>query len=83
MSNKAEKEPGFEESLKRLESLVEAMEEGEVPLADLVEKFEEGTKLIQSCEVRLQAAELKIEKLRESQEGSELEALGPESGDES
>lgn len=47
----------------RLESLIEAMESGDTPLAELVEKFEEGTKLLKVCRDQLNRAELKIEQL--------------------
>ena len=55
--------PTFEEASARLEELIEAMESGETPLADLVAKFEEGSKLLNICQKQLKAAELKIEKL--------------------
>ncbi|TVP75107.1 MAG: exodeoxyribonuclease VII small subunit [Puniceicoccaceae bacterium] len=55
--------PSFEASLERLESLIEAMENGDIPLADLVAKFEEGSKLLKSCQSQLKQAELKIEQL--------------------
>ncbi len=53
----------FEASLERLESLIEAMENGDIPLADLVAKFEEGSKLLKTCQSQLKQAELKIEQL--------------------
>ena len=62
--SEVEKEPAFEEALERLEHLVEAMENGDTPLAELVAKFEEGDKLMRVCEKRLSEAELKIEKLK-------------------
>jgi exodeoxyribonuclease VII small subunit len=63
MSGK-KKEPSFELALDQLEALVREMESGEVPLADMVAKFEQGTKLIKTCEERLRKAELTIENLR-------------------
>ncbi len=54
----------FEAALTKLETIVDSMESGEVPLADLLAKYEEGTKLLKVCEVRLKDAELKIEKLK-------------------
>ena len=39
------------------------MEDGETPLADLVAKFEEGSKLLKVCQDKLKEAELKIEQL--------------------
>jgi exodeoxyribonuclease VII small subunit len=71
-------EPTFEEALEKLEALVASMESGEVPLATLVEKFEEGSKLVKTCEERLKQAELKIEKLRQDNEKVVLEAFAPD-----
>jgi exodeoxyribonuclease VII small subunit len=71
-------EPTFEEALEKLEALVASMESGEVPLATLVEKFEEGSKLVKTCEERLKQAELKIEKLRQENEKVVLEAFTPD-----
>ena len=59
------KSVSFEEALEKLESLVSSMESGDIPLATLVEKFEEGSNLVKLCEERLKQAELKISKLRE------------------
>ncbi len=60
----------FESALTRLESLVDAMEQGEIPLAELLAKYEEGTKLLRNCETRLKDAELKLEKLKRQKDGS-------------
>ena len=54
----------FETALTKLETIVESMESGEVPLAELLAKFEEGNKLLKLCEARLKEAELKIARLR-------------------
>ena len=55
--------PTFEKSVERLEGLIQAMESGDTPLADLVDKFEEGSKLLNHCQAQLKEAELKIEQL--------------------
>ena len=60
----------FEDALVKLETIVESMESGDVPLADLLAKFEEGTKLLNICESRLKDAELKIELLKKQKDGS-------------
>ena len=62
-------ELSFEDALTRLETIVESMESGEVPLADLLAKFEEGNKLLRHCEGRLKEAELKIEQLKKERDG--------------
>lgn len=77
MSSK-KKEPTFEEALKNLEALVTSMESGDVALATLVEKFEEGSKLVKTCEERLKQAELKIEKLRQDSREVALEPFAPD-----
>jgi exodeoxyribonuclease VII small subunit len=59
----------FETALGKLESIVEAMESGDVPLAELLAKFEEGSKLLKVCEARLKDAELKIEQLKKQKDG--------------
>jgi exodeoxyribonuclease VII small subunit len=59
----------FETALTKLEAIVESMETGEVPLADLLAKFEEGNKLLKHCEGRLKEAELKIEQLKKERDG--------------
>jgi exodeoxyribonuclease VII small subunit len=53
----------FEDALERLESMIESMESGDTPLADLVAKFEEGSTLLKVCQTKLKEAELKIEQL--------------------
>ena len=70
----------FEDALERLESLIESMEDGEVPLTDLVKKFEEGTQLVKSCQADLKKAELTIEKL--NLDTDTLEAFDPKTESE-
>ncbi|MGK0309834.1 MAG: exodeoxyribonuclease VII small subunit [Lentimonas sp.] len=62
MSKKPEKLT-FEEALERLETILESMENGDTPLAELIAKFEEGSTLLKTCQKKLQDAESKIEKL--------------------
>lgn len=65
--------------MERLEELIESMEDGSAPLAELVAKYEEGSKLLRECQSQLRVAELKIEKLN-SQTG-EPEAFATEDED--
>ena len=53
----------FEAALKKLETIVEAMEEGELPLETLLQRYEEGTQLVQACQSKLEEAEIKIKTL--------------------
>ncbi len=59
----------FEEALKKLETIVEAMESDDLPLESLVAKYEEGMKLAQVCQAKLAEAELKIQQLEKSAAG--------------
>lgn len=68
MENK-ESKLSFEAALTKLETLVESMESGEVPLAELLAKFQEGNQLLKQCETRLKDAELKIEQLKKDRDG--------------
>jgi exodeoxyribonuclease VII small subunit len=68
----------FETALSNLEAIVESMESGDVPLADLLAQFEEGTKLLKICETRLQEAELKIEQLKKQKDGVTFEKFATE-----
>jgi len=70
VSDKTKPAPSFEDALARLENIVESMESGDVPLAELLAKFEEGNTLLKTCEGRLKEAELKIEQLKKQKDGS-------------
>lgn len=68
----------FETALSTLENIVETMESGDVPLADLLAKFEEGSRLLKICETRLKDAELKIEQLKKMKDGVVFDKFAPE-----
>jgi len=59
----------FEEALKKLEGIVEAMESDDLPLETLLAKYEEGTKLAKICQEKLAEAELKIQQLEKTAAG--------------
>ncbi|MGE9296319.1 MAG: exodeoxyribonuclease VII small subunit [Puniceicoccales bacterium] len=63
-------ELSFEDALTRLETLVDSLESGDIALAQLVEKYEEGSSLLKLCNRKLTNAELKIEQLRQDSEES-------------
>ena len=68
MPNKEPKKLSYEEASSKLESIIEAMEDGSIPLGKLVAQFEEGAKLLKVCQKELKQAELKIQKLDISDE---------------
>ena len=53
----------FEDSLAKLEGIVNALEDNDVSLEESVKKFEEGIKLVKDCQKQLKEAELKVNKL--------------------
>jgi exodeoxyribonuclease VII small subunit len=53
--------PKFEECLQKLETIVDKLEKGEVPLEQAIALFEEGVKLSNDCRSELDAAEGKVE----------------------
>lgn len=53
----------FEKKLKRLEEIVENMEDGDLALEKALSLFEEGVKLAKDCHVQLNEAEQKVKQL--------------------
>ena len=71
---KAEVE-NFEISLKKLEEIVEQLEEPDLPLDKSLQLFEKGIHLARFCEGRLTDAEGKVEKLIQENESFKKEPL--------
>ena len=65
------KKPDYEQSMLRLEEIVELLESGELPLEESMKLFEEGTKLSAECYETLKKAEQKITQLSELEETEE------------
>lgn len=74
----------FEDALKKLETIVAAMESEDLPLEVLLAKYEEGTRLTRTCQEKLAEAELKIQQLEKTAAGEmKLKPLaGTEGSDE-
>ena len=62
--------PSFEESLKKLESIVEQLEKGDLALEDSLKLFEEGVNLSAACKQELEAAEGKVQMLVKQRDGT-------------
>jgi exodeoxyribonuclease VII small subunit len=60
----------FEDSLKKLETIVGQLERGDLPLEDSVRLFEEGMALSTECKKQLEEAEGKVEILIKQRDGS-------------
>jgi len=59
----------FEEAMKKLESIVETLGEGNLSLDDSLKMFGEGMELCKFCNKKLDEAEYKVEKLMEKEGG--------------
>jgi exodeoxyribonuclease VII small subunit len=55
--------PDFERSLSELESLVQKLEQGDVPLEEALQTFERGVTLTRQCQTALRTAQQKVEVL--------------------
>ncbi len=62
-------ELSFEEALKQLETIVDAMENESLPLEKLVECYEKGVRLQQVCQNKLKQAEERIQQLESKGNG--------------
>ncbi len=72
--------PDFERSLAELESLVERLERGDLPLEDALQTFGRGVELTRHCQTSLKAAQQKVEILLKRSGQSGLEAGTTQSG---
>ena len=53
-------EPSFESALAELEKIVEAMEEGRMPLEESLTAYKRGAELLKLCQDRLQDAQQQV-----------------------
>jgi exodeoxyribonuclease VII small subunit len=60
----------FEDSLSQLESIVEALESGDLSLEKAIKTFEEGVRLSRFCFEKLDETEKKINLLLKDQDGT-------------
>jgi exodeoxyribonuclease VII small subunit len=86
MSTKAKPaatEINFETAMDRLEKIVGQMESGELPLEELIVRYEEGMNLVKVCQERLASAEQKIEIIARNSSGKPTVKDFAPSGDNS
>lgn len=60
---KKEKELSFEESIKKLETIVRELESGDVLLDDAINKFNEAVSLAKLCDAKLKTATESVNKI--------------------
>ena len=77
-SSDASNEQTFETAIGRLENLVEEMEADDLPLERLIVNYEEGIKLVKTCQQKLAEAEKRIEIIqRQAGADAELKPFDP------
>ena len=54
----------FEAAIARLETIVEEMENAELPLEDILQRYEEGMRLKKFCEEKLKEAEKRVQQIQ-------------------
>ena len=59
-----DKQNNFEETLKKLEAIVDQLESGDVDLEKSVQLYEEGMRLKKICEEKLKNVEMQIKKIK-------------------
>lgn len=62
---KAAAPKSFEEAIKRLEAITEAMQSSEMPLEEALAAYQEGNALVQYCQTKLAEVEQKLQVLDE------------------
>ena len=59
----------FEDALKKLETIVEDLEKGDLTLDEALKKYQEGIELSRACSQRLESAKKKIDVLVKNKKG--------------
>ena len=65
--------PNFEDSMRRLEQIVRAMENGDVALDESLKLFKEGTDLVAHCNKLLEEAEMQVKIISTNSDGQPVE----------
>lgn len=69
----------FEEALKKLEKIIEDLENGDLSLDEALKKYQDGIELSRICSQRLEGAKKKIDLLVKNKKGEfELKPLNEE-----
>lgn len=74
--------PSFEETLLSLQGIVEELEAGNLPLAETVRKFEQGSRLADQARRQLAEAELRITVLTEQMQAEDYAGWAEGDSDE-
>jgi exodeoxyribonuclease VII small subunit len=69
MSKSDKKPPSFEDAMKRLDDIVQAMERGEIGIEESIARYEEAMMLATRCRAILHDAEQRIRKIQLDAQG--------------
>jgi exodeoxyribonuclease VII small subunit len=72
MSKNKEENITFEQAIEELETIINRLEEGDVPLDETINLYEKGSELKDFCEKKLQSAEIKIQKINQKTKTKEI-----------
>lgn len=59
----AEKKQKFEDKITELETIINELENGNIPLEDSIEKYTKAMKLVKDCDEELKSVEEKVNKI--------------------
>ncbi len=71
-----QKDLQFEQALERLEAVVKRLESGNATLDGALADYEEGIALVRLCNEQLDAAQLRVEAVRLTEQGATTEPFG-------
>lgn len=69
----AEEKLTFEQALRKLDEVVNHLEQGDCPLDESLALFEEGARLVKQCSNMLDSAEQKVAQLKKDMNGEPAE----------
>lgn len=72
----------FEAAIKKLEAIVDWMEQGNHPLEKMIAEFEKATKLVEQCRKALDQAEQRVRILTKDKNQLKLENFTDDNGSE-
>ncbi len=78
MAKKEQPQQTFEDALKRLEEVLDALEHGELNLEEAVKAFEDGVKLVRFCHDKLDDVERRVDLLLKDEAGRFITKPFPE-----
>ena len=82
MVNDSLEKMSFEEAMKELERLVDALDKGDVSLDEAIAAYDRGSQLKDHCQKKLNEAKMKVETIQSSGDSkvipNKLTSLGPD-----